>query len=144
MADTRFPTALQIVVTAAINERQGVRTTSSTLADSLETNSSFVRKTLSTMAKAGIISASEGAQGGIKLAKPANQITLQMVRDATTPDARAWAQRDVSQPACLVTRNIGGLSEMLCSKADDAIAGVLSSMTIEDCLNELHRLDTSR
>ncbi|MDR7145009.1 Rrf2 family transcriptional repressor of oqxAB [Rhizobium sp. BE258] len=131
-------------MTAAINERQGVRTTSSTLADSLETNSSFIRKTLSTMAKAGIIAASEGAQGGIRLARPPKEITLQMVRDATTPDAKSWAPRPEGQAACLVTRNIGGLNDMLCSKADNAVSGVLSSMTIEDCLTELQRLEASR
>ena len=44
MIDTRFSTALQIVISVAVNEEAGRRCTSDTLATSLDTSASFVRK----------------------------------------------------------------------------------------------------
>lgn len=44
MLDFRFPTALQMVLSVAVAEKQGMRSTSATLAAALEANPSFIRK----------------------------------------------------------------------------------------------------
>ncbi len=55
MLDFRFPTALQMVLSVAVAEKQGMRSTSATLAAALEANPSFIRKLMVPLTKDGII-----------------------------------------------------------------------------------------
>ena len=52
MIDLRFPTALQMVLSVALADRDGFRCTSQILADGLSTNPSFIRKLLVMSVKA--------------------------------------------------------------------------------------------
>ena len=141
MADSRFPTALQIVVSVAVNGEIGTRTTSSSLALALDTNASFVRKTVAELVKAKILSSTEGVSGGVRLAKRPEEITLAMIRKVAVPDPRSWAAREI--PAvCVVTRHIGTLSELVCAQAEGAVDGVLNSITVRQCIDDLFALDS--
>ncbi|WP_313759972.1 Rrf2 family transcriptional regulator, partial [Rhizobium sp.] len=70
MIDTRFSTAMQIVVSVAVNDEAGVRSTSQSLAAGLDTNASFVRKLLPPLTESGILVSAAGSKGGIRLARP--------------------------------------------------------------------------
>lgn len=76
MLDFRFPTALQMVLSVAVAEKQGVRSTSAILAAGLETNPSFIRKLMVPLTKNGIIVSTLGRNGSIPFGRPADQITL--------------------------------------------------------------------
>jgi Rrf2 family transcriptional repressor of oqxAB len=143
MSDTRFPTALQIVVTVAVNQAAGTRTTSALLAENLDTNASFVRKIVSTLTKADILSSSEGAAGGIHLARSPSEIKLLEIHNSVLPDRKAWSPRDTIPTICPVTRNIGAISDELSSRADDAMAGVLKGVTVQDCIDQINELERS-
>lgn len=143
MADTRFPTALQIVVTVAVNEAAGVRTTSPMLAVALDTNPSFVRKLVSTLSKASILTSSDGSGGGVGLAKPPGDILLLEIHNAIFPEQKSWQAREKIAPMCAVTRNIGAISGQLSERADAAVANVLSSVTIADCISQIAELEAS-
>jgi len=71
MIDTRFSTALQIVISVAVNEEANLRTTSQSLAQGLDTSASFVRKLLLPLNESGIIATAQGGKGGISLASRA-------------------------------------------------------------------------
>ena len=144
MGDTRFPTALQIVVTVAVNEAAGVRTTSPMLAAALDTNPSFVRKLVSTLTKAGILSSSDGASGGIRLARGPESIQLLELHNAILPDQTSWSTRETIPSICAVTRNIGAISDQLSERADAAIAKVLSGVSVADCIKQITELEQSR
>lgn len=141
MSDTRFPTALQIVVTVAVNEAAGVRTTSPQLATSLDTNPSFVRKIVSTLSKSGILISSDGVGGGIRLARPAPDIKLLEIHGSVLPEQKAWSARENIPTICSVTRNISAVSDQLSARADKAVAGVLEGVTVQDCIDRINQLD---
>jgi len=143
MADTRFPTALHIVVTVAVNEAAGVRTTSPVLAEALNTNASFVRKLVSTLTKAGILASKDGSGGGIGLARKSEKIQLIEIYNAILPDQRSWAAREKIPSLCAVTRNIGTISDQLGEHADAAVARVLGGVSIADCVAKIAELETS-
>lgn len=65
MLDFRFPTALQMVLSVAVAEKQGMRSTSATLAAALEANPSFIRKLMVPLTKDGIIVSTLGRNGSI-------------------------------------------------------------------------------
>lgn len=68
MLDYRFPTALQMVLSVAMAEQMGERSTSAILAYGLEANPSFIRKLMVPLTRDGIIVSTLG--------RPADKITL--------------------------------------------------------------------
>jgi len=55
MIDLRFSTALQMVLSVALADKDGFRCTSRTLAEGLGTNASFIRKLLIPLTREGMI-----------------------------------------------------------------------------------------
>ena len=74
MLDYRFPTALQMVLSVAMAEQSGERSTSAILAYGLEANPSFIRKLMVPLARDGIIVSTLGRNGSIHLGRPADKI----------------------------------------------------------------------
>lgn len=144
MIDTRFSSALQIVIGVAVDEDANFRSTSETLAVGLNTNPSFVRKILVPLIEAGILLSAEGYRGGIRLAKPPCSIRLSEIYRAVSPKNKIWASRKDVPHRCFVTGNISRWSSFLCDKADDAILGMLRDITIADSINELRGLEAER
>ncbi len=141
MADTRFPTALQIVVIVASNEATGTRTTSSLLAEGLNTNPSFVRKLVSTLTRAGILKSSDGASGGVQMAKKPGDVSLLEINRAILPQQRPWTPRKNLPSSCTVTRNIGELSNALGDQADSAVSDFLKGVSVKDCMLQIAELE---
>lgn len=144
MIDTRFSTAMQIVISVAVNDEAGTRTTSQSLAVALDTSSSFVRKLLLPLTEASILVASPGGKGGVRLARPRNDIQLAEIYAVVTGNKRLWATRHEIPHEGLVGENICDLSEYLCDRAEQAVVDMLGSVTIEDSVAELRRLDVER
>jgi len=144
MIDTRFSTALQIVISVAVNEEANLRTTSQSLAQGLDTSASFVRKLLLPLNESGIIATAQGGKGGISLARPRDQILLSQIYAAVTGDKKIWATRHDIPHEGLVGENIGDLSEFLCDRAEQAVVDMLGSVTIGDSVAELRRLDAQK
>ena len=96
MIDVRFPTALQLMLNLALAHAEGVAQLSSTqLAGSLGTNPSLVRKLLRPLAIAGLVRSSFGRDGGIRLGRPAEAITLRDIYSAVLGEKSLWARRAV-------------------------------------------------
>lgn len=74
MLDYRFPTALQMVLSVAMAEQLGERSTSAILAYGLEANPSFIRKLMVPLTRDGIIVSTLGRNGSIHLGRPAEFI----------------------------------------------------------------------
>jgi Rrf2 family transcriptional repressor of oqxAB len=144
MIDTRFSTAMQIVVSVAVNDEAGVRSTSQSLAVGLDTNASFVRKLLPPLTESGILVSAAGSKGGIRLARPSKEILLSEIYAAVTGSRKLWATRHEIPHAGLVGENIGDLSEYLCDRAEQAVVDMLGAVTVEDSVAELRRLDVER
>ena len=74
------------------------------LAENICTNAARVRKVMRPLASAGLIATKEGAEGGYALARPAAEITLRAVAEATgTTFVKVnWTPGDVHED-CLVS-----------------------------------------
>ena len=144
MIDVRFPTALQLMLNLALAHAEGIAQLSSTqLAGALGTNPSLVRKLLSPLADAGLVRSSFGRDGGIRLSRPADAITLRDVYCAVLGEKSLWEPRAVPHQ-CLVSSNIERYFVDLSAKADDAVLQMLEHRTLADTLSELRTLDAAR
>ena len=112
--DVRFPTALQITLSLALAEEQSVSHLSSTqLAENLGANPSFVRKLLVPLVQNKLLSSQMGKAGGVRLARPAAEITLRDIYRAVVADTKIWAPRTGVPHRCLVSSNVQGYFEEL-------------------------------
>ncbi|WP_164044938.1 RrF2 family transcriptional regulator [Serratia marcescens] len=136
MLDFRFPTALQMVLSVAVAEKQGMRSTSATLAAALEANPSFIRKLMVPLTKDGIIVSTLGRNGSIHLGRPAEEITLRDIYLAVI-----WASRPEVPARCLVSANACWYFKSVVNEAEQASLAVLARHTVADSLAELERGD---
>ena len=138
MIDVRFPTALQIMLSLALAEQQSVpHLTSSRLAESLGPNPSFVRKLLVPLVQSKLLHSQMGKAGGVRLARPAAEITLRDIYRAVVADTKIWTPRTGIPHRCLVSSNVQGYFEELIDDAQEAILSMLGQRTLLHALTEL-------
>jgi Rrf2 family transcriptional repressor of oqxAB len=143
MLDYRFPTALQMVLSVAMAEQLGKRSTSAILAYGLEANPSFIRKLMVPLTRDGIIVSTLGRTGSIHLGRPAAEITLRDIYTSVIEDKKLWASRPDVAPRCLVSANLCWYFKSIAEQAEEASLKVLETRTVADALNELKKHDTS-
>ena len=80
--NVQFTVAAHIM--AALGFRHGEGLSSATLADSVNADPTFVRKSLSKLSKAGLVVTKRGKSGASVLARPPRQITLLDIYRAST------------------------------------------------------------
>ena len=112
MLDYRFPTALQMVLSVAMAEQLGERSTSAILAYGLEANPSFIRKLMVPLTRDGIIVSTLGRNGSIHLGRPAEEITLRDIYVSVIEDKKLWASRPDVPPAAWSARMRAGTSNL--------------------------------
>ena len=135
MLDYRFPTALQMVLSVAMAEQMGERSTSAILAYGLEANPSFIRKLMVPLTRDGIIVSTLGRNGSIHLGRPADKITLRDIYLSVIEDKKLWASRpDV--PARWYFKSVA-------DEAEQASLNVLARHTVASALEAVKNADTS-
>ena len=140
MIDTRFPTALQMVLSLAVALETGQRCTSGELAAGLGANPSLVRTLLVPLSRDGIVASSLGKNGGIRLGRPADHITFCDVYRSITEDKKLMVARPDVPQLCFISANMGRFFETLASEAEAAVLSVLSRRTIADGVAEMRKL----
>jgi Rrf2 family transcriptional repressor of oqxAB len=143
MVDTRFPTALQIILTVAANDRASIRTTSQVLAESLNTNPSFVRKTVAILGKAGILASIDGLGGGVRLGRASHKITLLDIHRSVLPEQKVWSSRGNLTDSS-VSQGISAIADELGATADGAVARMLADVTVRDCIAKIEEIEALR
>ena len=141
MIDLRYPTALQIVLSLTVAQESDARCTSGELAAALGINPVLVRKLIVPLARDGIVSSTSGRRGGVRLARPAEQITLLDVYRAVVDDKRMLVPRPDVPAVCVVSRNIGSFFDSLADEAESGLSDLLSQKTIAQGLAAIRRLD---
>ncbi len=118
MLDYRFPTALQMVLSVAMAEQLGQRSTSAILAYGTEANPSFIRKLMVPLTRDGIIVSTLGRNGSIHLGRPAESITLRDIYVSVIEDK---AGRRGPMPArCVVSANACWYFKSIADEAEQA------------------------
>lgn len=139
MLDYRFPTALQMVLSVAMAEQSGERSTSAILAYGLEANPSFIRKLMVPLARDGIIVSTLGRNGSIHLGRPAEEITLRDIYLSVTEDKKLWASRPDVPARCVVSANACWYFKSIADEAEQASLAVLARHTVASALEEVKK-----
>jgi DNA-binding IscR family transcriptional regulator len=127
---TRFSVAVHAL--ALIDHFDGKRLTSESIADSVGTNASFVRRLLSMLARAELVESSAGIAGA-RLARPAGKITLlDIYRAVDMEDEHRLAIHDDPNPCCTIGRHIEGALDAVIAPAERAFEGQLGRRTLAD------------
>ncbi|MCK5964890.1 RrF2 family transcriptional regulator [Klebsiella pneumoniae] len=144
MLDYRFPTALQMVLSVAMAEQMGERSTSAILAYGLEANPSFIRKLMVPLTRDGIIVSTLGRNGSIHLGRPADKITLRDIYLSVIEDKKLWASRPDVPARCVVSANDAcWYFKSVADEAEQASLNVLARHTVASALEAVKNADTS-
>ena len=145
MIDVRFPTALQMMLSLALAQAEGVeRLSSAELAEGVNSNPTFVRRLLVPLMQAGLVRSTMGRDGGVSLSVDAAAITLGEIYKATVGDKKLWIGRSDIPHRCLVSCNVERFFGNLADEVDESVLHLLSKRTLADALSELRTLDAAR
>jgi len=131
----QFTVAAHIM--AALGYFQGEEISSATLADSVNADRSFVRKSLSKLSKAGLVVTKRGKSGASVLARPPRQITLlDIYRASAAPPAFAIHSYPVEK-RCPVSCHLKECMSEVLSQAQYSFERSLAKITVADLLGQI-------
>ncbi|MBR0696116.1 Rrf2 family transcriptional regulator [Bradyrhizobium lablabi] len=132
-----------MMLSLALAQSEGDILLSSTqLAEGAGTNPTLVRRLLPLLSKAGLISVTKGREGGVRLARPAREVTLDTIYRAIVGDEPLWTARENVPHRCLVSNNISSFFGRLTREAEEALLLSLSRRDLAESLEELRRIET--
>ena len=132
--DTKFSVALHILI--FISETDKI-VSSELLANSVNTNSSHIRKIIALLKKGGLIESQQG-KTGMALAKSKKDITLADVYQIVYPNKHLVNIHEGANIECPVGNNIENLLQPVFNEAQDAFYNKLASKTLEQLIKELY------
>ena len=133
----RFTVAAHIM--AALGFRNGERIPSATLAESVNADPTFVRKSLSKLSKASLIVTTRGKNGASRLTRSPKQITLlDIYRASAAPPTFAIHSYPVEK-RCPISCNIKGCASSVLQKAQDSFENSLDGITLANVVGEIRR-----
>jgi Rrf2 family protein len=133
----QFTVAAHIM--AALGYYHGEEISSATLADSVNADPTFVRKSLSKLSKAGLVETKRGQSGACVLARPPREITLlDIYRASAAPPAFAIH----SYPAdkrCPVSRTLKECMAGVLSQTQNSFEKSLAKITLADLVGQIRQ-----
>ena len=132
--DTKFSVALHILI--FISETDKI-VSSELLANSVNTNSSHIRKIIALLKKGGLIESQQG-KTGMALAKSKKDITLADVYQIVYTNKHLLNIHEGANKECPVGNNIENLLQPVFNEAQDAFYNKLASKTLEQLIKELY------
>jgi Rrf2 family transcriptional regulator, repressor of oqxAB len=142
MLDVRFSRSLKAMLLLGHAEEKGRPVLSSAqLARSLDANPSLVRKMMVPLVQHGLVASIKGRSGGVRLGRPADQITLEEIYHSSIGDKPLWAPRPEGPRECLVTNHSAEYFARLTHETEAAVLCALAGRTLADSLDELRVID---
>jgi DNA-binding IscR family transcriptional regulator len=137
---TKFTIAVHVLLCVEFFKND-YKVTSDFIAASVRTNPVIIRNIMSFLREAGIIEIALGT-GGIKLTRPADEITLRDIYLAINPtkDGKLFKIHQNTEPRCPVGGNIIPLLEPFLFNAQTAMEDNLSKTTLKNLLDNLNTL----
>lgn len=130
----RFAVSIHILTILAASPDGAV--TSDAIAVSVGTNPVVIRRTMAALRQFGLVDSRPGTSGGWRLAKPAHQITLCQVFNASNIDV-IFAMHEHPDDDCLIGGNIQVALTKVFGKAQGVLEAALSQFTIADILQDI-------
>ena len=110
---------------------------SDTVAKSVNTNPVVVRRILSQLAKAKLVSSQLGKQGGVKLSRPVDEISLLDIYLAVGESPFFSQNPNDPSPICPVSCKIKALIQPVFDQLTDSVKAQLSTTTLAALLSQL-------
>jgi Rrf2 family protein len=130
--NSRFRTAIHAL--SVISYLPNEQASSDVIAASVATDPTVVRRLLSQLRQAGLVTALPGRTGGYTLARAASKISLRDVFEAVGSDDLFPKPERVPNPSCPVGSAIHGVLDEPLEDARIALLGKLAKTTIADVL----------
>ena len=130
MNNTRFATAIHIMTLLAKNSPEWM--TSDWIAGSININAVMVRNELLILKKNGLVESKQGKDGGVRLAKNAEEITIAEIYEAITNSEVLGKKKQNPNPLCNVGKDINENLEVLFSDTDDLVLQFLKGKNLAD------------
>ena len=133
----QFTVAAHIM--AALGFFYGKEMSSATLAESVNADPTFVRKSLSKLSKAGLIVTTRGKNGASTLTRSPKLISLlDIYRASAAPPTFAIHTYPVEK-RCPISSNIKGCMSSVLKKAQAGFENTLDGITLADVVGEIRR-----
>jgi len=136
-------TSVQFTVAAhimtALGFFHGQEIASAALAESVNADPTFVRKSLSKLSRAGLIITTRGKNGASKLTRSPKQITLLDIYRASAAPPTFAIHRYPAYKKCPISSNIKGCMSSVLKKAQDSFENTLDGITLADVVGEIRR-----
>jgi Rrf2 family protein len=136
-SNTQLTVGIHILCLLASGD--GRRMTSEYIAGSVNTNPVVIRRTLGRLRRAGLVRSHGGSGGGWELVRPAGEITLRDVLDATRTSGLLALHRDTPNPKCEVGAGVQRALRGYYEKAEAALAEELEQTTITEVLRSIQQ-----
>lgn len=136
MVDTRFSVSVQIMMSLAYHKDELMN--SDTLAKTLKTNPTFIRKLVSNLVDAELIKSFRGKSGGIRLGKSPEQITLKDIYLASTGEKPLIScHKKPVIKACPVSCCIEDVLEDIVDGIESTTQSFLSKKNLQDLMKKV-------
>ncbi len=133
----QFAVAAHIM--AALGYKQGEEISSATLAESVNADPTFVRKSLSKLSKAGLVVTKRGKSGASMLSRSPRQITLlDIYRASAAPPTFAIHSYPVEK-RCPVSCHLKECMSALLSQAQNSFERSLAKITLAALVGQIRR-----
>jgi Rrf2 family protein len=135
--NTQFSIAVHLM--AALGCHSGEDTPSASLAASVNTSPSFVRRVLAKLSKAGLVKTATGKAGACWLAKDARKISLLDIYKAVDAPKAFSVHRYPEQKACQISCHIKPALEKALAKTQKAMEATLDDISLAEIINDIDR-----
>jgi Rrf2 family protein len=133
--NNQFSIAVHLMAGLGYNQGKGI--TSSTLAQSINASPSFVRRTLSKLSKAKLVSTTTGKLGKCSLAKDAGQISLLDIYKAVEAPKVFAIHAYPVQASCEVSCGIKSSLEKVLSKSQKSMEDSLGRVRLSEVISDV-------
>lgn len=141
-SNSRFAVSVHILAYLAF--RRDAAVPSAEIAASVSTNPVVIRRLLSALVKAKLVTAQKGASGGFALARPPEAITLLTIYHAVEPQPDHGLRRFAPNHKCPVGAKIESILHGVFLKAQTAMEAELDHVTLADVHRQLHTVCTGK
>lgn len=130
MNNTRFATAVHIMTLLAKSPQEWL--TSEWMAGSININPAVVRKELSVLREAGLVTSRQGKEGGSQLSKNPDSITISEIYSAVKNTDVLGKKNQNPNPVCSVGREINDHLNNLFIETDKLVVNFLGNKTLRE------------
>lgn len=130
MNNTRFATAVHIMTLLAKSPQEWL--TSEWVAGSINVNPVIVRKEISVLREAGLITSRQGKEGGSQLARNAGTITISEIYKAVKNTEVLGKKNQNPNPDCSVGKEINVHLNTLFEETDQLVVNFLGDRSLQE------------